>query len=316
MTSRDLKNVLIIAGPTASGKSAMAMDVAEEYNGCVINADSMQIYADLRVITARPSIEDEDRVPHKLYGVLDGAEVCSAQLWRDMALIAIEETLAEGRLPIVCGGTGMYLKTLTEGMSPIPTIPDDVRAAVRSKLDEIGCPAMHQELAVLDPVMADRLNATDSQRVARAMEVIQATGRSLAEWQNDPPVGPPSHLAFTTVALVPPRDVLYARCDKRFAQMLEMGALGEVEMLLQRNLDAALPVMRALGVPEIISYLKGKISLEEAETSACTATRRYAKRQNTWIRNQIISKKQLNTQYSEKLKGKIFAFICENGLTG
>jgi len=309
------KDILIIAGPTASGKSAMAMDVAEKFNGTIINADSMQIYADLRIITARPTIADETRVPHMLYGALDGCEVCSAQRWRDMALDAIEHVLAEGRLPIICGGTGMYLKTLTEGMSPIPDIPEELRREVRQRLDEIGSSALHGELAEIDTVMADRLNAADSQRVARALEVIKATGRSLAKWQDDPPVGPPSHLKFTTIALVPPRDILYERCDRRFGEMLKLGALGEVEKLMQRSLDTALPVMRALGVPELIAYLKDEMSLEEAEIKACTLTRRYAKRQNTWINNQIISKKTINAQYSEKLKAEIFAFICEKNLT-
>ena len=309
------KNILIIAGPTAAGKSAMAMDVAQEFKGTVINADSMQIYADLAIITARPTVEDEACVPHLLYGALDGADVCSAQRWRNMALEAIEQVLGEGRLPIICGGTGMYLKTLTEGMSPIPEIPNNLRVSVRQRLEDIGSPALHKELAEIDPVMAAKLNATDSQRVARALEVVKATGRSLALWQTDPPVGPPPHLKFTTMALVPPRDVLYERCDQRFGAMLKMGALEEVQKLMQRNLDASLPVMRALGVPEIMSYLKGEISLSAAEIKACTLTRRYAKRQNTWIKNQIITKKVLNAKYSEKLRSEIFAFICENSLT-
>lgn len=312
-----MKNILILAGPTASGKSALAIALAREFSGTIINADSMQIYSDLRVLSARPSAEDETLVPHRLYGALDGAEVCSAARWREMAVRAIEETLAEGRLPIVCGGTGLYLRALTEGLSNMPDIPGDVRDAVRDRLAAIGPEALHGELAAVDPVMAGRLNPTDQQRIARAMEVFKATGRSLADWQADAPLtAPPADWQFTTLALVPPRDVLYERCNKRFGIMLEQGAIDEVKVLKARNLDRSLPVMRALGVPELIAYLDGEMTLEEAETKACTATRRYAKRQNTWIRNQIITKKAIESQFSKSLLPEIFSFIRNSGLTG
>lgn len=311
-----MANILIIAGPTASGKSALALTVAEEFNGTVINADSMQVYSDLRVLSARPSAADEARVPHKLYGVLDGAEVCSAARWREMAVAAIEETLAEGRLPIVCGGTGLYLRALTEGLSDMPDIPDGVRNAVREKLAEVGPEALHAVLQREDPAMAGRLEPGDQQRIARALEVIRETGRSLADWQADAPqVTPPDDWQFTTIALIPPRDELYERCNARFARMLEEGALAEVEGLMARGLDSSLPVMRALGVPEIIACLKGEITLETAETKACTATRRYAKRQNTWLKNQIMSDKTINAKYSESIEAGIFSFIRQNGLT-
>lgn len=312
-----MRNILILAGPTASGKSALAIALACEFNGVIINADSMQIYSDLRVLSARPSVEDEALAPHRLYGALDGAEVCSAARWRALAMTAVEEALSEGRLPIVCGGTGLYLRALTDGLSAMPEISDDVREAVRDRLAAIGPEALHAELADEDRVMAARLNPTDPQRIARAMEVLKATGRSLADWQADAPMTtPPEDWKFTTLALIPPRDILYERCNKRFRIMLDQGAIEEVSALKARGLDRSLPVMRALGVPELIAYLEGEITLEEAETKACTATRRYAKRQNTWIRNQIVSKKSIESQYSESLLPGIFSFIRESGLTG
>lgn len=309
-------SILIIAGPTASGKSALAMAVAEEFDGCVINADSMQIYADLRVLSARPSEDDEARVPHRLYGVLDGSEVCSAALWRELAVQAIRETLAEGRLPIICGGTGLYIKALTDGLNEMPAIPDDVRERVRADLEDKGSPFLHDELKAGDPETADRLEPGDSQRVARAVEVLRATGKSISWWQTQAPViEPPKGWRFTTIALIPPREELYDRCNKRFSIMLEEGAIEEVQALAARGLDHSLPVMRALGVPELIAYLAGEIDLEEAERQASQGTRRYAKRQNTWLSNQIITKNVFNSKYSKSLLPSIFAIIRQTVLT-
>ncbi len=315
MTQKSVKDVIIITGPTASGKSALAIDIAREFNGRIINADSMQIYSDLRIVTARPSAADEKIVPHSLYGILDGVQICSANIWRNMAIDAIETTFDDGLLPIICGGTGMYLKTLTEGMSYIPDINKDIRADIRSRLDEVGSLAVYDELAKIDPTMAARLNPADKQRVARALEVVMSTGRSLAKWQQDKPIAPPEYLKFHIITIAPPRDILYDRCNKRFAKMLQYGALEEVKKLMQRNIKSSLPIMRALGVAPIISYLNNEISLKDAEIKACAMTRQYAKRQMTWINNNIISKKHINSQYSEKIIHEIFPFICENILT-
>ena len=307
--------VLVIAGPTASGKSALALRAAQECNGTVINADSMQIYADLRIITARPSEEDEAAAPHRLYGIFDAAEVCSAARWRDLALAEIEAAHEAGRLPILCGGTGLYLKALMEGLSPTPDIPDEIRSAVRERCGREGPVAMHALLAERDPKMASRLNPTDSQRICRALEVMTATGRSLADWQNEPPDGPPAHLRFHTVALLPPRDALYDGINKRFDQMVELGALDEVRRLDDRHLDPKLPAMKALGVPELRAYLHDEMTLPEAVSSAATKSRRYAKRQNTWLNSQIIINFSINEKFSESLLPSFFAFIRENGLT-
>ena len=307
--------VLVIAGPTASGKSALALRAAQECGGTVINADSMQVYADLRIITARPSEADEAAAPHRLYGVLDASEVCSAARWRDMALAEIDATLEADRLPILCGGTGLYLKALLQGLSPMPDIPDPVRAEIRTRCDREGPEAMHALLAAQDPEMAGRLNPTDSQRICRALEVVTATGRSLAAWQAETPDGPPSHLRFVTVALIPPRDALYAGINQRFERMVEMGALDEVRALDARALDPKLPALKALGVPELRAYLKGESTLEEAVATAATKSRRYAKRQNTWLKSQIIINRCYFAKFSESLWSSFFAFIRENGLT-
>ncbi len=310
-----MAEILILVGPTASGKSSLAMAIAEEFSGDIINADSMQVYKDLRVLSARPSKEDEMRVPHKLYGVLDATESCSAMQWRNMAVEAIEESLASGRLPIVCGGTGLYVQALTNGLNLVPEVPDDIRSDVR-EMQVRDVEELRKALADEDPEMAAQLNPTDSQRMARALEVIRGTGKSLAWWQAQAPVAtPPLDWNFTTIAMVPPRDVLYDRCNRRFDQMLEEGALEEIALLNKRNLPTSLPCMRALGVPELIAFTKGEMTIEEAADKTRMFTRRYAKRQNTWIKNQIISKKVINEQYSEKIHDEIFAFIKNTVLT-
>lgn len=307
--------VLVIAGPTASGKSALALDTAVEFGGTIINADSMQVYRDLRIVTARPSVDDEATAPHALYGVLDASEVCSAARWRDMALRAVERCRHEGRLPILCGGTGLYLKALMEGLSPTPDVPDHIRSDVRARCDRDGPEALHAELAQKDPVMAARLNPTDPQRVCRALEVFLATGKSLVEWHAGPSEGPPNHLTFTTVTLLPPREELYDRINRRFSHMVEQGALEEVQEILARRLDPKLPAMKALGVPELGAYLDGTLSLKQAIETAATKSRRYAKRQMTWLRRQIIIQKTYNEKYSKRLSADFFAYIRKIGLT-
>ena len=315
MTGNEQSNVLVITGPTASGKSGAALAVAEEFGGAVVNADSMQVYRDLRILTARPSEVDEARVTHLLYGRLAASELCTAARWCDMALEAIEEQISHGQLPILCGGTGLYLKALMEGLSPVPDIPDDIRAAVRARVESEGTESLHRELIALGDPIAARLAPTDRQRIARAFEVYEATGRSLAAWQALPNEGIPEHLQFHTILIDPPRDALYRSCDRRFVEMAGSGALEEVRDLLALNLDPGLPLMKALGVQELAGFLDGIKALDDAIAAAQRATRRYAKRQTTWFSNQIIPKMHIKEKYSERLNDKIFSFIIKKRLT-
>ncbi|MCW8836287.1 MAG: tRNA (adenosine(37)-N6)-dimethylallyltransferase MiaA [Rhodospirillales bacterium] len=315
MTRTQKDPVLIVAGPTASGKSALALDAAEAFAGVVINADSMQVYHDLEILTARPPAEDEARAPHRLYGVIDGAEVCSAARWLDMAVAEIATAREKGLLPVVTGGTGLYLKALMEGLSPIPEIPADVRVAARALRERIGAESFHAEVARRDPAAADRIPPSDSQRLIRAYEVFEATGRPLTAWQNECAPEPAVDARFVVITVIPERAELYARCDGRFDAMIERGALDEVRKLDARGLDPALPIMKALGVPELRRFLAGETTLEEARDLAKTATRQYAKRQCTWLRHQIRADFSLDTQYSERHRVKIFSFIRQFMLT-
>lgn len=306
---------LVIAGPTASGKSAFAMAVAEEFGGTVINADSMQVYHTLRVVTARPSPADEARVPHRLYGFLPPAVACSAALYAEHAAAEMEAAWGTDRLPVVVGGTGLYLRALMQGLSPIPEIPEPLRSAARALFAELGNDAFHARLAERDPVMAARLAPTNSQRLVRACEVLEATGRSLAEWQSEPPQGGVA-ANWLTLALLPPREALYSACDGRFRRMVEQGALDEVADLLALGLDPALPAMKALGVPELAAHLAGRMTLDEAVTAATQATRNYAKRQLTWFRHQLPGAEVIPEQYSESLAERFFPKIRQHLLTG
>ncbi len=283
------KNVVVIGGPTASGKSGMALDIAEAFGGTVINADSMQLYADLDVLTARPGAEDLARVPHRLYGVLPASERGSAARWRDMALAEIAAAHAAGRLPVVVGGTGLYLRTLMEGLSAVPAIPEDIRKAAHARLRDLGGEAFRAELVVRDPASA-KLNPGDTTRLTRAWEVLEATGHPLSHWQTQTAEGAPEGLAFTVLVLDPPREALYANCDRRFRVMMGQGALEEVRRLDAQNLDPDLPAMKALGVPELRAHLHGERSLDEAIALAQQSTRRYAKRQVTWFRHQLAAR--------------------------
>jgi tRNA dimethylallyltransferase len=291
--------VVIVAGPTASGKSALAIDLARALGGCVVNADSMQVYRELRILTARPTPEEERLAPHRLYGVLPACEACSAARWREMAIGAILDAQAQGLLPILAGGTGLYLRALTEGLSPIPDVPKAVREATRRRFAEIGNEGFHAELAARDPLMGARLHRGDTQRLIRAAEVLAATGRSLAEWQERPGRGGAAEgLVFHTIVLLPPRAALKERIETRFAAMLRAGALEEVRALVALGLPRQLPAMKAHGVPELMRHLAGEISLEEATRRAVRATRHYAKRQFTWLRHQIEKDYVLDGQYS------------------
>jgi tRNA dimethylallyltransferase len=283
----DLSKAVLIAGPTASGKSALALELAQKTGGVVINTDSMQVYRDLRIITARPTVEEEARVPHRLYGHVDAGVNFSAGAWVADAEQVLAEARAEKRLPIFIGGSGLYFKALTRGLSAVPPIPADVRDAVRARLERHGVEALHSELARRDPVSAERLKPRDRTRVARALEVIEATGRALPDWHREglPPLLPRSE--FTAVFLAPDRDRLYARIDARFGAMLDAGALEEVAALAARKLDPLLPAMKAHGVPALIRYLGGEITREEAAEIGRADTRHYAKRQFTWFRHQL-----------------------------
>jgi tRNA dimethylallyltransferase len=283
----NVKDAVLIAGPTASGKSALALTLARKAGGVVINTDSMQVYRDLRVLTARPTIAEEAEVPHRLYGHIDAGLNFSAGAWVSDAGRVLAEARAQSRLPIFVGGSGLYFKALTRGLSAVPPIPTDVREAVRARLERNGVEALHAELARRDPVSAERLKPRDRSRIARALEVIEATGRSLTDWHREglPPLLPPG--TFHALFLAPERDVLYARIDARFEKMLQAGALEEVERLAARNLDPLLPAMKAHGVPALVRYLKGEITREGASEIGRADTRRYAKRQFTWFRHQL-----------------------------
>lgn len=278
---------VLIAGPTASGKSALALELAQKTGGIIINADSMQVYRDLRIITARPTPEEEGRAPHRLYGHVDAAVNFSAGSWVADAAKALADARAQARLPIFVGGSGLYFKALTRGLSAVPPIPPEVRERVRARLERDGVEALHAELRQSDPVSAERLKARDRTRIARALEVVEATGRSLTDWHRDglPPLLPPGE--FSALYLNPDRDQLYARIDARFDAMLAAGALDEVAQLAARHLDPLLPAMKAHGVPTLIRHIRGEITFEEAAVIGRSHTRQYAKRQFTWFRHQL-----------------------------
>lgn len=277
-----LPAVALIAGVTASGKSALALALAEAADGVVINADSAQVYQDLRVLSARPSDEEEARVPHRLYGYRDGAQPCSAAAWAADAREAVREAQAAGKLPILVGGTGLYLRTLLEGIAPVPEIKSEIRQEVRAMPVEKAFAALVRE----DVHSSHRLSPTDTARVARALEVVRSTGRPLAAWQLDKEGGIAAEVALRPLILLPPRGWLTERCDRRFEEMMGPEGLAEAERLLARKLDPALPVMRAIGVPQIAAFLRREMSREEALAAGRTATRQYAKRQYTWFGRQ------------------------------
>ena len=287
VSRRHVGKAVLIAGPTASGKSALALELALSAGGVVINADSMQVYHDLRIITARPTHGEEARVPHRLYGHDDAAVNFSAGAWVSDAAKALEEAQAQGRLPIFIGGTGLYFKALTQGLAAVPPTPSDVRTRVRDRLKAEGIAPLYAELQRLDPQGAQRLMPNDRSRITRALEVVIATSRPLADWHREgqPPLLPKD--SFRAVFLSPERDELYARIDARFDAMLGGGALKEVERLAARGLDPLLPAMKAHGVPALIRHLRGEISLDEAATVGRADTRHYAKRQFTWFRHQL-----------------------------
>lgn len=287
MNSGRERRALLIAGPTASGKSALALRLAQAHDGVIINTDSMQVYRDLRVLTARPNADEEALAPHRLYGTVDAAVNFSAGAWVAEAASVLAEVRAQNRLPIFTGGSGLYFKALTVGLSDVPPIAAEVRDDVRARLERDGPEALHVALSLRDPASAQRLNPRDRSRVARALEVVEATGRSLTDWHADalPPLLPAD--TYSALFLTPERDELYARIDARFDVMLGAGALDEVAALAARHLDPLLPAMKAHGVPALIRHLAGELTLEEAAVIGRADTRHYAKRQFTWFRHQL-----------------------------
>jgi tRNA dimethylallyltransferase len=279
------EKAVLIAGPTASGKSALALALAEELGGTVINADSMQVYGDLRVITARPTVDEEARVPHRLYGHVDAADNYSVGRWLLDVCAVLDDVRAAGRVPILTGGTGLYFKALTQGLSAVPPIPPEVRENIRVRMEAEGPVALHSELLRRDP--ATPIEPGDRTRIARALEVIEATGRSLSQWHGEGLLPVLDASQAVKLFLDVPRDDLRARIDVRFDAMLSSGAVDEVRALGRRNLDPLLPAMKAHGVPWLIRHLAGEITLDEATQGGKNDTRRYTKRQFTWFRHQL-----------------------------
>jgi tRNA dimethylallyltransferase len=308
------KNLILIAGPTASGKSVLALELASVLGGTIINADSLQIYRDLRILSARPDDAAMARVPHRLYGYQDAAERGSVGRWRELALDEIAASHRAGRLPIVVGGTGLYLRALQHGLAAIPPIPAAIREEGRALHRALGGAAFREQLAVLDPAAASRLMPGDRQRLMRAWEVVSATGRPIGEWQAGPVAALPYRVA--SILLAPPREALYAACNARFIAMIAAGALAEAAALGTRGLDPELPAMKAVGVPELLRHWRGEIALGEAVAAAQRATRHYAKRQVTWFRHQMVPDLVLAAQLSESLLRCSRHFIDRFLLTG
>jgi tRNA dimethylallyltransferase len=305
--------VLVIAGPTASGKSALALELADLCGGTIVNADSLQTYRDLRILTARPDQTAQARVPHRLYGFLDAGERGSAARWRALAIDEIAEATSAGRLPILVGGSGLYLRAIEEGLAPVPCIPAEIRQEAIELHRTLGGVGFRARLARLDPVAAERLFPGDKQRLVRAFEVVRATGVTIGTWQQQTTSEPAYR--FGTILLAPPREGLYAACNARLIQMIDAGALAEAEALAARRLDPSFPAMKAVGLPELLRYLRGDIALGSAIAAAQRATRRYAKRQMTWFRHQMTPDLVLGAQFSESLLRRSRHFIDQFLLT-
>lgn len=311
----DLKPVVIIAGPTACGKSDLAMEAAELFDGEVVNADSMQVYRELRILTARPSDADEARVPHHLFGCLSVSERCSAGRWLEMAQAVLTDIHGRGKLPIIAGGTGLYIKALTDGLAPVPKVPDEIFEGVQAHFDEVGGERFKTELAAVDPGAARRLPASDRQRLIRAAAVFAATGQTLSDWQRAQSPDPGYAARYGIVLLMPPRDEIYATINARFDAMMEAGAMAEAEAFAKLGIASDLPSARAVGVAELLRHLSDEIDLETAVSKAKTASRNLAKRQITWFRRQIRADITSDEKYSERDTGKIFSFIRQLVLT-
>ena len=312
----EMRPIITIAGPTASGKSALALNLAIRAGGEIVNADSMQVYRDLPRLTAIPSREEMAMVPHHNYAVMDGGERCSVARWLDMTRKTVAEIRARGRVPILVGGTGLYIRAAIEGIAPMPDIPAAIRAEATSKHHQMGGAVFRAKLAELDPHLAHRLEDGDSQRLVRGMEVVMATGTPLSQWQKAAPEGALPG-PFLTVLVQPDRDQLYQRIDARLPRMLKDGAITEAERIDARHLDPSLPVMKAVGLPPLLDYTRGLLSQDAAVELACRDTRRYAKRQITWFRHQFSAMFREDSlfgeQYSESFFDKILPKVVFKG---
>jgi tRNA dimethylallyltransferase len=280
-------NAILITGPTASGKSALAVDLAKRHGGVVINADSMQVYDTLRVLTARPSQEDMEGVPHHLYGHVPAGQAYSTGAWLRDVTALLPRIRAEEKLPVFVGGTGLYFKALTGGLSEMPVIPDEIRQRLRARLIEEGAEGLHAELVKADPAVAKSLNVQDGQRIVRAMEVFEATGQSIAEFQGQAGLQIIDPDTARKIVVLPDRALLHQRINGRFERMLEQGAEDEVKALLALDIPPEMPVMKAIGVSQIAAMLRGEMNRGEVIERGAAATRQYAKRQITWFRNQM-----------------------------
>jgi tRNA dimethylallyltransferase len=313
--NKSTRQRLILAGPTASGKSALALAVAEQTGAVIINADSMQLYRELRLITARPSREEERRAPHALYGTLSTAEAATAESWRQDVVTLLDGL---GDTPaLLVGGTGLYIKALMEGFADLPQVPQEVRDAVGELHAAEGALPFHARLAAVDPASAERLRPSDSQRVKRAYEVWAATGKPFSSFLNAPRSGPPEGYSYIPIVLAPDRAWLYDRINQRFSQMVETGALEEIaafaDLLPQLPKDA--PLRKAVGVPELLSYHQGEIGLREAITLAQAASRQYAKRQTTWFKHQLSQALTVNPQEYDQAMQEILSIMTQTNLT-
>ena len=279
--------VLVVAGPTASGKSALAIELALKYNGVIINADASQVYKDIPIISAAPDDDDKAKVGHLLYEILDADEKNTVSDWVKLAVDAIKKVWQQGKLPIVTGGTGFYIESLINGMSPIPETKDKTKNKVSMIFDKVGVEGAYKYLQQIDSEGAKKVNPNDTTRVRRALEIFEDTGTSIAEWFEKPMIKPLEEAEFKVVLLLPKLSGLEEKCSKRFDVMIENGALEEVEKLLSKNIANDMPVMKAIGVPELRKYIEGKISKDEAINEAKLRTRQYAKRQLTWFRNRF-----------------------------
>jgi tRNA dimethylallyltransferase len=307
---------LAVAGPTASGKSALALALAERQGGWIIDADALQVYRDLRILSARPTERDEARAPHRLYGTIDAAERCSVGRWLGLARQEIAAARAAGARPILCGGTGLYLKALEQGLAEIPPVPAAIEAEERAVLAAEGGAVRLAALAAVDPESAAKLQPGDRQRILRALAVQRATGRPLSRWQQETAGGE----ALQWIVLLPPRAELRQAVAERWRAMLEAGALEEVRRLLARQLDPSLPAMKAVGVAELTEVLRGETTLAEASRRAIDRTRQYVKRQTTWLRTQVLAGPAqvtiIEEKFSDRMRQSVFSKILSEALTG
>ncbi|MBV8963871.1 MAG: tRNA (adenosine(37)-N6)-dimethylallyltransferase MiaA [Hyphomicrobiales bacterium] len=309
----ETRSAILIAGPTASGKSALAIRLARSLSGVVINCDSMQVYRDLRILTARPSAEEEREIPHLLFGHVDAARNWSVGLWLGDAEEALAQARARGLVPILVGGTGLYFKALTQGLSMMPPVPETVRHEVRELAQAHASPELHRMLAVKDPLAAAKLRPSDRQRIIRAMEMFEATGRSLREWQaGERPAPLLTPERCVRIFLEADRGELRRRIEERFDAMLAHGALDEIRSLAARRLDPSLPAMRAHGVPWLLAHLRGEIGLAEAALAAKADTRRYARRQFTWFRHQMAGWSWHSPEVAEELALRSFEALADH----